>query len=109
MISHKNPDRDASPNVKKKAEPEVAAKSTSHEKTVNTANRFKDYRGVICPMNFVKIKLDLASMKSGEILEVLLDDGVPAESVPASVVQQGNIVLNREKMEDHWALLIQKV
>ncbi len=109
MIGPKNLRRNESDEVKANAEATAETKQMVAAKSTNTAGRFKDYRGVVCPMNFVKIKLDLASMKSGEILEVLLDDGVPAESVPASVVQQGNIVLNREKIKDHWVLLIQKV
>ena len=33
----------------------------------------KDFRGVMCPMNFVKTKIALTPMKSGQILEILLD------------------------------------
>ncbi len=109
MTNNDNQHKNESNTVNTKKESKVEVTCTPNEKAANTANRFKDYRGIICPMNFVKIKLDLASMKSGEILKVLLDDGVPAENVPASVAQQGNIVLNREKIEDHWVLLIQKI
>ncbi|KXK30659.1 MAG: hypothetical protein UZ01_01328 [Candidatus Brocadia sinica] len=34
-----------------------------------------DLRGVLCPINFVKTKLKLEMMDSGQILEVILDDG----------------------------------
>lgn len=35
----------------------------------------KDFRGVMCPMNFVKTKIALTPMQNGQILEILLDDG----------------------------------
>jgi sulfite reductase (ferredoxin) len=37
----------------------------------------KDLRGVKCPINFAKTKIQLAAMKSGEPLEIYLDDGPP--------------------------------
>jgi len=40
------------------------------------------------PINFVKTKLALDSMETGEILEILLDDGEPIDNVPGSVEQR---------------------
>lgn len=68
----------------------------------------KDYRGVQCPMNFVKTKLVLETMQSGQKLEVLLDDGEPIQNVPNSVVLEGHKVLDKKKDGTHWAVLIQK-
>ena len=34
-----------------------------------------DLRGVVCPINFVKTKLKLEEMNSGEILEIVIDPG----------------------------------
>jgi sulfite reductase (ferredoxin) len=68
----------------------------------------RDYRGVTCPMNFVKVKLDLARMKDGERLSVLLDDGPPIENVPRSVAQEGHKVLEQQKVADHWVVVIEK-
>jgi sulfite reductase (ferredoxin) len=73
------------------------------------ADKFKDYRGVACPMNFVKTKMDLAQMKSGEILEILLDDGAPIDNVPRSVASEGHEVLKQAKQEEgHWLVRIKK-
>ena len=44
-----------------------------------------DLLGVRCPFNYVKTKLKMETMSSGEILEVLLDDGEPANNVPKSI------------------------
>ncbi|GHU19126.1 hypothetical protein FACS189475_05790 [Betaproteobacteria bacterium] len=71
-------------------------------------HRFKDYRGVACPMNFVKTKMDLAQMKSGEILEILLDDGAPIDNVPASVKSEGHTVLSQTRQGDVWRVRIRK-
>ena len=68
----------------------------------------KDFRGVMCPMNFVKTKIALTPMKSGEILEILLDDGAPIENVPGSVKGEGHTVLSTEKIENYWKVLIRK-
>lgn len=68
----------------------------------------KDFRGVMCPMNFVKTKIALTPMKSGQILEILLDDGAPIENVPGSVKGEGHTVLSTEKVDNYWKVLIRK-
>ena len=75
-----------------------------------TENTTKDFRGVQCPMNFVKTKLALESLNTGDKLEVLLDNGEPIENVPNSVAQEGHKVLHKNKQpEGHWSVLIEKV
>ena len=68
----------------------------------------KDLRGVACPMNFVKTKVALSAMQSGQLLEILLDDGQPIQNVPGSVRQEGHEVLATEKTGNHWRVLIRK-
>ena len=68
----------------------------------------KDFRGVMCPMNFVKTKIALTPMQSGQILEILLDDGAPIENVPGSVKNEGHTILSTEKIENYWKVLIKK-
>ncbi len=74
----------------------------------SVVDREKDFRGVACPSNFVKLKLNLAKMQKGERIRVLLDDGPPIESVPRSLAEEGHKVLEQTKVGDHWALLIEK-
>jgi sulfite reductase (ferredoxin) len=69
---------------------------------------FRDYRKVACPMNFVKVKLDLAAMTTGQLLKVLLDDGEPIENVPRSVADEGHAIVEQQKEGDHWSILIKK-
>ena len=68
----------------------------------------KDFRSVMCPMNFVKTKIALTPMQSGQILEILLDDGAPIENVPGSVKNEGHTILSTEKVENYWKVLIRK-
>ena len=68
----------------------------------------KDFRGVMCPMNFVKTKIALTPMQSGQILEILLDDGAPIENVPGSVKNEGHTILSTDKVENYWKVLIKK-
>lgn len=70
--------------------------------------KFKDYSGVACPMNFVKTKMDLATMKSGEMLEIILDDGSPIDSVPKSVQNEGHTVVSQTKEGEGWRVRIIK-
>ena len=65
--------------------------------------------GVACPTNFVKTKLKLEYMEDGQILEVILDDGEPIKNVPRAVKEEGHEILNVEKIDDKWKLLIKKV
>lgn len=71
-------------------------------------DRFKDLRGVKCPINFAQTKVQLAAMKAGETLEVFLDEGEPINNVSSSVKLEGHIILKQEKNGAHWAILIEK-
>jgi sulfite reductase (ferredoxin) len=71
-------------------------------------DRFKDLSGVKCPLNFAQIKVQLFTMRPGETLEVLLDDGASIENVPASIKLEGHNVLYQEKSGEQWTVLIQK-
>jgi sulfite reductase (ferredoxin) len=72
------------------------------------ADKFRDLRGVRCPINFAQTKVQLAAMRSGETLEILLDDGKPIDNVPGSVKNDGHEVLNQERVGEHWRVLIEK-
>ena len=69
---------------------------------------FRDLRGVKCPMNFVKTKLELSRLESGQQLKVYLDHGMPIENVPRSVRQEGHKVLEKVRIESYWSVLIEK-
>ena len=68
-----------------------------------------DVRGVLCPLNFVKIKLRLEEMAEGEMLEVVLDDGAPMRNVPRSLKEEGHRIVKVERLADNaYRLMVQK-
>lgn len=71
-------------------------------------DRKLNLEGVVCPINFVKVKLELEQMDSGGLLEVILDDGEPIKNVPRSVKDEGHKILSVEKLDGKYRLLIQK-
>ena len=83
-------------------------KSSAGEPEAVSPDVKKDFRGVMCPMNFVKTKIALTPMQSGQILEILLDEGAPIENVPGSVKNEGHTILSTEKVENYWKVLIRK-
>jgi len=70
--------------------------------------RLKDFRGVACPMNFVKTKIELSSLKSTDLLEIWLDDGQPIQNVPGSVRNEGHEIISVTQVEDYWKVIIRK-
>ena len=95
-------------SVGQKSRSENEQKSSAGEPEAISPDVKKDFRGVMCPMNFVKTKIALTPMKSGQILEILLDDGAPIENVPGSVKNEGHTILSTEKVENYWKVLIKK-
>lgn len=68
-----------------------------------------DLKGEVCPYTFVKSKLALENMKTGEVLRVKIDYPEAVENVPDSMENQGQKVLNVEKISDgEWELIIKK-
>lgn len=69
----------------------------------------KNCRGVGCPMNLVYAKVELAKLKSGEVLEIILDDGAPINNVPRAAEKEGHSIVSRARLVDGaWSVLIRK-
>jgi sulfite reductase (ferredoxin) len=92
----------------------LSKETTTQKQFVNITSkeianiRKKDFRGVACPMNFVRTKIELATLKSGDLLNILLDNGAPIENVPGSVIAEGHKIVEQKQIEDHWSVIIQK-
>ena len=67
-----------------------------------------DLRGVPCPLNFVKVKIQLDKMEPGQTLEVWLDSGEPIESVTQSILEEGHKILLKQETNNHFKILIAK-
>jgi TusA-related sulfurtransferase len=62
-----------------------------------------------CPMTFVKTKIELSKLKSGDVLEVFLTEGEPLNNVPRSSREQGFNVLDVSHVDGKiHKVLIQK-
>jgi len=85
-----------------------SARGGEAEKTTLSSGIVKDLRGVACPLNFVKTKVELAKLKPGDLLEIWLDDGAPIENVPGSVKAEGHKVLAQKRIGGHWSVIIEK-
>jgi len=59
-------------------------------------------------MNFVKVKLKLETMDSGEKLEIVLDDGEPVKNVSVSLKDEGHRMLKVERSGECWKVLVEK-
>jgi sulfite reductase (ferredoxin) len=68
----------------------------------------KDFRGVVCPINFVKTKLALSRIPTGERLEIWLDDGESINSVPRSAIREGHRIISERKVDNYWTVVIEK-
>jgi sulfite reductase (ferredoxin) len=67
----------------------------------------KDFRGVICPLNYVKTKMALTPLKPGQTLSVLLDDN-GAQNVPDSAARDGHEILSIANEGAHFRVTIRK-
>ena len=92
-------------NLKFKIEP--VDKETIVDKA-ETNNHVIDLRGVACPLNFVKAKLEIEKISIGEILEVLLDSGEPSRNTPASLAEQGQEVLEVKDVDDYSCVKVRR-
>jgi len=68
-----------------------------------------DLKGEVCPYTFVKSKLALEEMESGQVLRVIVDNRGSAENVPRSLSSEGHQILNVAKLNDtDWAITVRK-
>jgi TusA-related sulfurtransferase len=59
-------------------------------------------------MNFVKAKVALSAVPVGEVLQILLDLGEPANNVPASFADQGQEIVSMGPVGEHFQLEIRR-
>ena len=59
-----------------------------------SSDYFLDITGEVCPMTFVKVRLQLEKMAANETLEVRLRGLEPLENVPDSITELGHAVIS---------------
>ena len=68
-----------------------------------------DLCGDVCPFTFVKTKLQLEQLESGDTLTVIFDHAPAVENVPKSVKNEGHTILGIDEVGDNlWKVHIQK-
>ena len=60
----------------------------------NLREHYLDVTGEVCPMTFVRTKLLIEKMSTGETAVVCLNAGEPLANVPRSVREHGHTVLS---------------
>ena len=61
-----------------------------------------------CPMTFVRVRLALDRMSSGQTLLVLLKGDEPLRNVPRTAAEQGHAVLGLEMVDGVSRLLLRR-
>ncbi len=68
-----------------------------------------DIKGEVCPYTFVKTKLTLEAMKSGEVLRIVVDHLPATENIPKSLKGEGHAVLEVSQInETDWQIITRK-
>lgn len=69
------------------------------ERTADCDHRL-DITGDVCPMTFVKSRLLVEKMASGETAAILLRGEEPVRNVPGSLAELGHTILSLEPAEE---------
>lgn len=64
--------------------------------------------GVTCPLNFVKTKLALEELETGECLEVILDEGDAILNVPRSLKEEGHRIVKVEPLGETFRVVVER-
>ncbi len=75
-------------------------KQDDHERITDEVNYILDITADVCPMTFVKAKLLIERMASGEIAEILIRGWEPVENVPQSIRELGHEILAMVQLEE---------
>ncbi len=68
-----------------------------------------DLRGEVCPYTFVKSKLALEELESGQVLRVLVDHRPAVDNVPRSMLNEGQEILGIVEVGPmEWTITIRK-
>jgi TusA-related sulfurtransferase len=67
-----------------------------------------DITGEVCPMTFVRTKLKLERMASGEVLRVRLRGEEPLRNVPRAAREEGHVIVSIEQAGDSHLVTIRR-
>jgi tRNA 2-thiouridine synthesizing protein A len=67
-----------------------------------------DVQGISCPVNAVRVKAAVASLKKGELLEVLVDEGEAVLRVARTLKDSGHRIVKVEPREHGLSVVVSK-
>ncbi|MBI5417782.1 sulfurtransferase TusA family protein [Candidatus Poribacteria bacterium] len=67
-----------------------------------------DLTNDVCPITFVKSKLKLEELNTGDILQIKLKKGSAVENVPRSLKMEGHKIIKVNRDEDIYIFLVEK-
>jgi len=72
-------------------------------------DRELDLHGEVCPYTFVRSKLALEEMASGQVLSIIVDNSESASNVPRSLALEGHDVLTVDRVSGTgWRITVKK-
>ena len=69
---------------------------------------FIDLTSVPCPINFVRAKLMIDTLRLGQILKIELDLGEPHQSVIKSMQEEGHEIIQETRLASSMEIFIKK-
>ena len=68
-----------------------------------------DLSGEVCPYTFVKSKLALEDLSSGQILRIIVDNSESASNVPKSLELEGHEIVSLDRGKGNWSITVRNV
>ena len=65
--------------------------------------------GIACPQNSAIALLKLEGIKTGSMLEIIIDDGEPIKNVPISIKDEGHEIMSIVRVDKVWKILVRKL
>ncbi|MFQ5559756.1 MAG: sulfurtransferase TusA family protein [Nitrospinota bacterium] len=75
----------------------------------NRPNQVLDIKGQVCPYTFVRSKLKLEEMETGDVLKIIIDHPPAVKNVPDSITSDGHKILKvNEVGTSEWEIFVEK-
>jgi TusA-related sulfurtransferase len=67
---------------------------------LKTATAFADITDVVCPITFVKAKVAIDPLDTGQLLKLRINEGEAMQNVPRSLKEEGHRVTSVQNNDD---------
>jgi len=78
------------------------------ERQEQAGPRSVDLTGYVCPMTFVRFKLEIDKLAAGERLEIILKRGEQIQNVPRSIKAEGHQIESVKDENGTFRLVVRK-